>query len=292
MEGGGFGRPAQRLVIAAVLIAVCSLAGRAASRSTPEIGSVLDRVGERIAGYYSRAQSLVCIETSTVQPIHTNWSVDGFARTVESELRIEANATTRREIRRVNGRQPRKRDEKDRAGCTDPDVLSQEPLAFLLPEGRAAFDFTGVREGRDGDRPAFVIDFVSVNRKSKAELIEDPRGHDDCFDWSGPIARRGQIWVDATSYDVLRVERYNTGPVDLRIPWAMQRRYNFDAFVTLDRDDLTLRYQNVSFSDPDEVVVLPTSIVSLTVVRTGLQSTRRTVTFSDYRRFLTSGRIR
>jgi hypothetical protein len=39
-------------------------------------------------------------------------------------------------------------------------------------------------------------------------------------------------------------------------------------------------------------MLLPESIESLTVLRTGLQSTRRIQVFSNYRRFLTSGRIR
>jgi hypothetical protein len=36
---------------------------------------------------------------------------------------------------------------------------------------------------------------------------------------------------------------------------------------------------------------LPESVESLTVVRSSLQSTRRTQTFGSYRRFLTDGRI-
>ena len=47
-----------------------------------------------------------------------------------------------------------------------------------------------------------MIDFASVNRRSSATLIEDPSGHDDCFDWSGHIASRGRIWVDTGNYDV------------------------------------------------------------------------------------------
>jgi hypothetical protein len=39
-------------------------------------------------------------------------------------------------------------------------------------------------------------------------------------------------------------------------------------------------------------MLLPESIESLTLVRTSLQSTRRVQAFSNYRRFLTSGRIR
>ena len=55
---------------------------------------------------------------------------------------------------------------------------------------------------------------------------------------------------------------------------------------------MTLRFKPVSFSDPDETMLLPESIESLTVLRTGLQSTRRTQVFSNYRRFLVSSRLK
>ena len=268
------------------------MSGRAASQAAPDVHALVARIGERIAGYYQRAQTIVCIETATVQPIRTNWSWDGIARTVESELRLEGSSTVRREVRAINGRQPRDRDQKDRAGCTDPDPLSAEPLAFLLPEHRDEYVFTVVREGRERNRPALIVDFMSANRASRAELVEDPRGHDDCFDWSGPIASRGQIWIDAATHDVLRVDRHNAGPVDLRVSWKLQRRYGMDPWFVLERDDLTLRYKEVAFSDPAESLFLPESIDAITIVRTGLQSTRRTTTFSGYRRFLTGGRVR
>ena len=52
-----------------------------------------------------------------------------------------------------------------------------------------------------------------------------------------------------------------------------------------------MRYTTVSFADPDERLLLPASIESMTLLRGGLQSVRRTETFRDYRRFLTQGRI-
>ena len=55
---------------------------------------------------------------------------------------------------------------------------------------------------------------------------------------------------------------------------------------------MSTRYKAVKFTDPDETVMLPETIESVTVVRTQLQSTRRTATFSAYRRFLTKGRVR
>ena len=293
---GQHGR-ARLAVIASV--GVCAGWVAAAPQTPPDIEALLRLVGERVAEYHRRVQSVMCAEQSTVQPIQSNLAPDGFSRTVESELRVEfvvdgnALPTARviREIRRINGRAPRERDKKDRTGCTDPNPLSPEPLAFLLPAHRDEYRFTSVRNGREKDRAALIIDFMSTSRTSRPELIEDERGHDDCFDWSGPVATRGRLWVDAYTHDVLRIDRRNDGPVDVRVPWRLQRRHNLPPWVVLERDDQTMRYKAVAFRDPDEVMLLPESIESLTLLRGGLQSIRRTETFRSYRRFLTEGRV-
>lgn len=285
------------LLTAAALLAVTA---SAAPQGLPDAASLMTAVGDRVANYYRRAQSVMCTEISTVQPIDRNWAMDGFARTVESELKVELDAADGdalpdarivRDIRRVNGRTPRESDHKSR-GCTDPNPLSPEPLAFLLPPHRAEYRFMSVRAGRERNRAALVIDFTSVDRTSRPELVEDERGRDDCFDWKGPLPTRGRVWVDAETYDVLRIDRGVPGPVDVRVPTRLQRRYNFGAYVTLDRDEVTMRFRPVTFTDPDEVLLLPEAIESIMVLRGGLQSTRRTQTFSAYRRFLTAGRVK
>jgi len=128
-------------------------------------------------------------------------------------------------------------------------------------------------------------------RSSRPELVEDEYGHDDCFDWKGRIAIGGRLWVDAATYDVLRLDRHVLGPTDVRVPWTLQRKYQFDQSMTLERDDLTLRYKEVSFDDPPETVLLPEFTDSLTIFRSGLQSIRRTEAFSGYRRFITDGHV-
>jgi hypothetical protein len=217
---------------------------------------------------------------------------------VESELRLEADADPGlgdaaivRNVRKVNGRAPRDKDRKDRAGCTDPEPLFSEPLAFLLPGHRSTYEFKNAGMGKDRDRLTVMIDFASVNRRSDAALIEAASGHDDCFDWSGHLASRGRIWVDAANYDVVRLERRLPGPVDVKVPALIQRRHHLDNWVVIVRDDVTIRYGTIAFSDPEEVLLLPESIDMVTMVRGGLQSTRRNHTFSDYRRFVTGGRV-
>ena len=90
---------------------------------------------------------------------------------------------------------------------------------------------------------------------------------------------------------MVRVERGLGGPVDVKVPAVIQRKYHLDNWVVIVRDDLTIRYKTVAFSDPEEVLLLPESINSVTLVRGGLQSTRRNQTFSDYRRFVTEGKV-
>ena len=282
--------------VAVVLVLASITVGRV--QAQPNAADVLERVGERIAEFYQRAKNVICIEKSTVQRVDVNHSPDGFVRTVESGLHFEAGddqapgeVAMVRQVRKVNGRIPRDKDKKDRAGCTDPNPFSSEPLAFLLPAHRPEYQFKTAGIAKDRTRMALMIDFASVDRTSNAELIADPSGHDDCFDWSGHIASRGRIWVDTSTYDVVRVERGLRGPVDVKVPVLIQRRHSLGSWVLIVRDDVTIRYKPVAFNDPEEVLLLPESIDSFTVVRGGLESTRRSQTFSEYKRFVTGGRI-
>jgi len=286
------------IVAACVLALGLTVLTAAGMQAQPDVDELLIRIGHRVAEFYTRAKNVICIETSTVQAIDLSNSPVGFTRTVESELFIEADggqspgeAAIVRKVRKVNGRVPRERDKKDRAGCTDPNPLSSEPLTFLLPAHRAKYGFKAAGMERDRDRTLLRIDFASVDRRSNPELIQAASGHDDCFDWSGHIAATGRIWVDAGNYDVVRVDRRLGGPVDVSVPASMQRRHHLDNRIVIVREDVTIRYRTVAFGDPDEVLLLPESIDSFTVVRGGLQSTRRSQTFSDYRRFVTGGRV-
>jgi len=300
IAGRWIGRTHRALAVLALPVAlgVALTTPAAGAEALPAIDELLARVGDRIAEFYKRAQHVVFLETSTVQPIDRHFSSEGFPRIVESELRVEpaaadaaGEATIVREVRKVNGRAPREKDQKDRNGCTDPNPLSIEPLAFLLPAHRLEYRFRSAGVAKDRNRPVVLIDFASVNGRSRAELIEDKAGHDDCFDWSGEVASRGRIWVDANSYDVIRIERGLPGLLDVTVPLRLQRRHHLDNYVTIEREDTTIRYRTIAFSDPDEVLLLPESIEYLVVARGGLQSSRRSQTYSNYRRFVGAGRV-
>ncbi len=280
---------------AAVVLATATLTAQAPG----DVDAVLARVGERIADYYRRAQNVVCVEKTTVQPVGRDFSPQGFARVTEYELHVEADASgdelaeakVVRELVRVNGKAPRDKDKKDRAGCTDANPLSAEPLSFLLPAHRSEYTFASGGVGKGKDQNTLIIDFTSGKPEGKGEITEDPRGHEDCFTWSLPVVLKGRVWVDATSYQVVRVEQRMVGMADLSVSTTLQRKHNLDRNVVVERHDTTIRYKTIPFHDPDEAMLLPESIETLIVVRGGLESIRSRQTFSDYRRFLTAGRI-
>jgi hypothetical protein len=283
-------------VPAAIVLAGATLAAQA----PPDIDAVLARVGERIADYYRRAQNVICTEKTTVQPVARDYSPVGFARVTEYELRVESDADggdspeakVVRELVRINGKAPREKDKKDRAGCTDANPLSAEPLAFLLPAHRSEYTFVSRGFGRGKDRNTLVIEFTSSSKpEGKAEIAEDPRGHADCFTWSLPVVVKGRVWVDASNYEVVRVEQRMAGMADLSVPMKLQLRHNLSNTVVVERHETIIRYRTIPFHDPDEAMILPESIETLIVVRGGLESLRSRQTFTDYRRFLTAGRI-
>src|SRR5215208_3337635 len=55
---------------------------------TAALTSVLDRAGERVEHYFTRAQSIVCLEVVRLLPLNSTWGSEGPGRTVESELRM------------------------------------------------------------------------------------------------------------------------------------------------------------------------------------------------------------
>ena len=89
----------------------------------------------------------------------------------------------------------------------------------------------------------------------------------------------------------IELERHITGPPSVRVPLRLQRELGLPGGHDRARD-LTLEYREVVFSEPQDVLILPASITTTTVLRGGLQSTRRTHHFSGYQRFLSGGRIR
>lgn len=291
-------RPA--LLCAAVLFAV-TMSGNAASQSalsTADVAATLARAGARVEEFFTRAQSLICTETVTLQPLDSSFSAEGFSRTVQSELRVSwepglggpvTEAQTVRNVLKVNGRPPR---EKDHRSCTTPEQSDTEtqPLSMLLPQQQQLYEFSAGGSTRLDGREAVMIDFREVAKVSVD--VRAVEGLDDCVSYDVTGGQRGRLWIDAETFDVLRLDQRLTGMIEIRLPHAMARRPGASPYMTLEREDSSLRFRRVSFAAPEESLVLPITSSSMRVVRGAGSPRLRTVTnYTDYRRFLTAGRI-
>lgn len=250
------------------------------------------RIGDYVERYYARAQAVVAEETVLVQPLGRDLAVEGFARRLLYELRIEWNpdvesgedpAKVTRQLLAVNGRAPRPGQEPE---CLDPRGVSPEPLAFLLPARRHAFAFTAAGLGRINGRPALKVDYRSI--RPEAPKVEWDK---ECASIELPGRARGRVWADPESAEILRFEEQLTGIVDIPVPWTQQKR-GAPQHMTIERADTSIEYRPVAFTDPDETLVLPARIESLTIIRnSGSPRVRVTQTLGNYRRFVTGSRI-
>jgi hypothetical protein len=260
--------------------------------------AVLAAAGARVEQFFAHAETLICIETVVMQPLATGLAPDGFSRTVESELRLswapdEGGAATEAEVERtvlrVNGRPPR---ENDRGRCTTPEQETSEtqPLSMLLPGQRARFTFSLAGTARLDGRTATTIDFRELG--DVTANVRAVEGIDDCVSWDFTGGRRGRLWIDQDTADVLRLDQHLTTMIDLRLPAVLARRPGASRSLTLEQSDTTIRFGRVAFSEPDETIVLPREAIEMRVMRgAGAPRLRTVTTYSDYKRFLTSGRL-
>jgi hypothetical protein len=217
---------------------------------------------------------------------------EGFGRRLTYELRVEWNpdapddespAKVTRHLVSINGRPPKEGQEPE---CLDPKGTSPEPLAFLLPDRREKFLFKSAGLGRVDGRTAVMIDYRSVKPEApKAEWTKD------CGSIELPGRARGRIWADPETAEILRLDEGIIGIVDISLP-REQQRHGAATYWTIERADSSIRYRRVQFTDPDETLMLPSSIDTITIVRnSGSPRTRISQTFTNYRRFVTGSRI-
>jgi hypothetical protein len=167
----------------------------------------------------------------------------------------------------------------------DPRSVSAEPLAYLLPDRRHKYAFTGAGIGRVDGREALMVEYGPLDPgKPVVEWSED------CVSVDTPGRWRGRLWADPESAAVVRLDEQLTGMVDLPVPRKYQR-VNGELYMTLERAEMSIRYRPVTFQNPDETLMLPAEITSSSMWRNGGSAgSRVTQSFSNYRRFVTAGR--
>lgn len=274
----------------------------AQSSASTGAGELLERVSAYVQAYYARAQSLMVEETVMVQPIRGDLAPDGFARALVYDLRFEwapgqgdekPRVQVVRELLRANRRPAKPGDEPK---CLDPAPVTPEPLEFLLPGHHDDYLFTvGARTILDG-KDAVLIDYTPRSEAATPKATLDPKGtgDNDCISMEAPGRYRGRIWVDPETAAVRRIDERLLGPTEVPLPKELWRRPSWGGrpYITMTRADSSVRYGPVTFADPEETLMLPSSIENVWIsTATSTHGTRMTQQYRNYRRFLTQSRI-
>ena len=257
-----------------------------------EVAALLTRIGDRVERYYARAQSVMCQETVRLQPMASDFAPAGRVRELVYELRVAwdpapsadvpPEPTLTRLIRTVDGRPPRPGDE---PGCMDPKAIASEPLAMLLAGRRQQYVFSWKGTGRTDRRATVMLDY-----KTLASAATDIKWRGECVSISSGRTQ-GRLWIDAASDDVVRLDERLVRTVDVPIPRDLVRMSG-SGWLNVERADSSIRYRPVTFHDPDETVMLPASVETLTIIRgAAVPRLRETHVFSKYQRFLTDVRV-
>ena len=283
-------RPLRASVIGGLLLA----ASGAALGQEPrfDLEATLARVGAQLERRYLRSQRIVSTEMVRVRSFtHDMWS-NGSPRRLEYERRVEwgtseedgvPTVTVFRKLRSVNGREPQQRDVD---ACLTPRPEAEDPLSALLPVRQVEFEFSlGKVESIDG-RQVARLDYLPLE-EGLAEVTWD----EDCVTISLPGRSRGEAWVDVESGDVLRLDERLTRRFEFREPEDRPRAR--PGWIALERADLSIRYQRVTFENPAETLMLPRSIErGWTLQGSGfVPRYYRSQQFSNHRRFVTDGRL-
>ena len=116
-------------------------------------------------------------------------------------------------------------------------------------------------------------------------------GTKDCIHIDMPGRTQGRVWVDRDTHAVLRLDESIVGVTDVRVPrelqkggWGLLR----DRRARRQHDPLPARHVR----EPDETLLLPTRVESVTVIRSdGHPTPPGHADYRNYRRFLTETRV-
>lgn len=273
----------------AVAVALALFVPRAGLQAqSADLQAIAARVGAYVQQYFERARHVLVEETVVLQPLLRDLGPDGFARRLIYEARVEwdpAEIPAARILRQLVSARGPALGPPGQPDCLDPRGLSPEPLEMLLPERQGRVRFAMAGADRVNGRQTLRIDYRPV-------VAEPPKveWNDQCGHIELPGRMRGRIWVDPLSGEVLRFDERLTGPVDVPGP-RTSRRFG-PLWFTIERADTTIEYRAVRFENPDETLLLPARVETISIIpNSGVPRMRITQTYANYRRFVTESRL-
>jgi len=251
---------------------------------------LLVKVDERVRSYYDRLTSITCTESVTQEELKGNFQPNGKSRAFVYDLVVirepakagdaELQVKAERRIKSIDGRAV---DAVDLPHCTDPVPAYSDPLDFLLSRNQARFKFETVSKESNAD--ATVMAFAETSARPTTASWKH-----HCFEADGGRIK-GRMWIEPATGDVMKLQTQLAEPFRIPVPGNdLQDRLHAPV---VERSDTTVRFKRVPFENPEETLLLPESIVTVTVMRAvSTPRMQTTQTFTNFRRFMTEVKVK
>lgn len=284
-----------------VLLLVLALAACAPARAQePEaapakderLERILEKVGEGVARYQSGLFSIAFTETLRREELREDMTAKRSKEYVFESvvLREELSADEEdfypqlaRRLKSIDGKPSKKR--------LGPEMsYAVSSLGFLLPRHRGPLQFTLEGEETEAGRQLYRVRILSPGEgEPRVEWQSRVVG----FRFRVVAPSVYTIWVDAETFDVLRLESHLAAPFEFDGPRAFgfgrlgpSRHFKYAA------QDYLVRFHRRQFKDPEQTLLVPEYAEWVTVIEGASKPrTRATLRLSNYRRYRSDVKI-
>jgi hypothetical protein len=258
-----------------------------------QLAEVLQRAGARVQRYTGNILSVVCTEVTKQQELESDLKT---AKNKPADLvydfiilppeRPGLSIREMRELKLVNGKPAQK---KTRASFPDGTAYTTS-IVMLLPENQTRYTFSDAGKADLDGREVLIVDFMPA--KLEASIVK----------WNGPFfsfrfQTKGRIWIDPSTYDVLRMDTHMIEPFEIKSPTVIRKggfvRFGPRRKFRIESWDVSIRFRATSLQDLTEPIVLPETAESLRIIQgSRIPRLRTTHSFKDYRRFTSEIKLR
>lgn len=255
-----------------------------------QLADILQKAGERVQDYSKAALSVVCTETSRREELELDLKT---TRKKATELTYDLTIVhpqgraivERRELKSIDGKPAKTGEQPDRP---DPPAYLAS-LLVLMPQTQSQYAFSFAGMGDLDGHDTFILDYVPATRIPPSVT------------WKGGgfqvrSQSKGRIWIDPATYDVLRIDTHLIEGFEFKSP-PIKRKGPFVAFgpshqFKLERSDFSIRFGLTHFQEPEQTLLLPASVESVSVFEgSRVPRLRTTHSFTDYKRFTSDIKI-
>lgn len=265
---------------------------RAAPAGDERLERILEKVGEGVARYQSGLFSIAFNETLRREELRADMTAKKSKEYVfdsvvlREELSADEDDYYPRLVRRlkaIDGKPSKKK--------LGPEInYYVSSLGFLLPKQRGLFQFTLEGEEAEAGRKLYRVRMLSPG-EGEPRVEWKSRAVGFRFRVVAPYVYT--IWVDAETFDVLRLESHLAAPFEFEGPRAFgfgrlgpSRHFKYAA------QDYFVRFRRQQFKDPEQALLVPDSAEWVTVIEGASRPrTRATLRFDNYRRYRSDVKI-